>query len=101
MGLLPGSSAVERSTVNRMVACSNQARGAIFQPSENDEAAGMRAARPLRRGVFVSAIGTTPHVHQPDLMASAPEAIRSCSKLGQEAWVLGSFRRLREVGDVA
>jgi hypothetical protein len=25
----PGSSAVERSTVNRMVACSNQARGAI------------------------------------------------------------------------
>ena len=26
--LFPGSSAVERSTVNRMVACSNQARGA-------------------------------------------------------------------------
>ena len=27
--MIPGSSAVERSTVNRMVACSNQARGAI------------------------------------------------------------------------
>ncbi len=30
--MIPGSSAVERSTVNRMVACSNQARGAITQP---------------------------------------------------------------------
>src|SRR5215213_6510072 len=30
----PGSSAVERSTVNRMVACSNQARGATSSLSD-------------------------------------------------------------------
>ena len=36
--VLPGSSAVERSTVNRMVACSNQARGAISFAQMNEAA---------------------------------------------------------------
>jgi hypothetical protein len=43
-----------------MVACSNQARGAIPLQRQTNEAARLRATRPLRRGVFVSAIGTTP-----------------------------------------
>src|SRR5438270_3921262 len=80
---IPGSSAVERSTVNRMVACSNQARGAILPQLGNDEAAGLRATRPLRRGVFVSVDWTTPPVLELRDAASAPEAAWDCASVRQ------------------
>src|SRR4029079_4728225 len=81
----PGSSAVERSTVNRMVACSNQARGAILCQSQTNEAAGLRATRPLRRGVLVSAIGTTPRLLQLQFRQRAPEETRARFNVGQLA----------------